>query len=131
MTSLLYKLAYHWQCTVYWYTRDCFTHDNLAIHFLAQIPVCMEPRPAASQHAVAQLQTQIVHLEDAHGLLDSAVAAAMRNSKPVYISVCCNLAGEVHPAFAGESLVTYFSCFYACSTATQPLCENCSAGTHA
>lgn len=63
----------------------------------------MKPMPTASQDAVAQLQTQIVHLEDAHGLLDSAVAAAMRNSKPVYISVCCNLAGEVHPAFAGES----------------------------
>jgi len=34
--------------------------------------------------------------------LDAAVAAAMRNSKPVYISVCCNLAGEVHPSFAGK-----------------------------
>lgn len=52
---------------------------------------------------VLLMQTQIVHLEDAHGLLDSAVAAAMRNSKPVYISVCCNLAGEVHPSFAGKS----------------------------
>ena len=92
----------------------------------------MKPMPTASQDAVAQLQTQIVHLEDAHGLLDSAVAAAMRNSKPVYISVCCNLAGEVHPAFAGETLVTYLSCFYLCSIASQPLySENCSAGTHA
>ena len=50
----------------------------------------------------ALLQTQIVHLEDAHSLLDEAVAAAMRNSKPVYISVCCNLAGEAHPSFAGK-----------------------------
>ncbi|DBA80991.1 TPA: Pyruvate decarboxylase 3 [Trebouxia sp. C0005] len=51
---------------------------------------------------VTCMQTQIVHLEDAHSLLDAAVAAAMRNSKPVYISVCCNLAGEVHPSFAGD-----------------------------
>ena len=52
------------------------------------------------------LQTQIVHLEDAYGLLDSAVAAAIRNSKPVYISICCNLAGEVHPSFAGKPFET-------------------------
>ena len=49
------------------------------------------------------MQTQIVHLEDAYGLLDDAVAAAIRNSKPVYISICCNMAGEVHPSFAGKS----------------------------
>lgn len=55
-----------------------------------------------SMRVVNVLQTQIVHLEDAHGLLDSAVAAAIRNSKPVYISICCNLAGEVHPSFAGK-----------------------------
>ena len=66
------------------------------LHISWPAPMCMKPLPTASQHAAAQLQTQIVHLEDAHGLLDSAVAAAMRNSKPVYISVCCNLAGEVH-----------------------------------
>ncbi|KAL3161234.1 Pyruvate decarboxylase 1 [Trebouxia sp. C0009 RCD-2024] len=48
------------------------------------------------------LQTQIVHIEDAYGLMDSAVAAAMRNSKPVYISICCNMAGEVHPSFGGD-----------------------------
>ena len=55
---------------------------------------------------LSPLQTQIVHLEDAHGLLDAAVAAAIRNSKPVYISVCCNLAGEVHPSFAGKLSLT-------------------------
>ena len=52
---------------------------------------------------VSMMQTQIIHLEDAYGLLDDAVAAAMRNSKPVYISICCNLAGEAHPSFAGKS----------------------------
>ena len=51
------------------------------------------------------LQTQIVHLEDAYGQLDAAVAAAMRNSKPVYISICCNLAGSAHPSFAGKLLL--------------------------
>lgn len=50
------------------------------------------------------MQTQIIHLEDAYGLMDEAVAAAIRNSKPVYISVCCNLAGEIHPSFAGKWL---------------------------
>lgn len=51
---------------------------------------------------VTCMQTQIVHLEDAYGQLDAAVAAAMRNSKPVYISICCNLAGSAHPSFAGD-----------------------------
>lgn len=58
------------------------------------------------------MQTQIVHIEDAYGLMDSAVAAAMRNSKPVYISICCNMAGEVHPSFGGKpSCASAKSCF--------------------
>ena len=51
------------------------------------------------------MQTQIVHLEDAYAQLDAAVAAAMRNSKPVYISICCNVAGCAHPSFAGKNLL--------------------------
>lgn len=59
-------------------------------------------------YGVLLMQTQIVHLEDAYGMLDEAVAAAMRNSKPVYISICCNVAGEVHPSFAGKSSCIVF-----------------------
>lgn len=61
----------------------------------------------ANLTSVSLMQTQIIHLEDAYGLLDDAVAAAMRNSKPVYISICCNLAGEAHPSFAGKSFYTF------------------------
>jgi len=45
-------------------------------------------------------QVVIKSLDTAHELIDRAIAAALRNSKPVYISVACNLAGLHHPSFA-------------------------------
>lgn len=70
--------------------------------------VCVDTRcMCVDLTCVSMMQTQIIHVEDAYGLLDDAVAAAMRNSKPVYISICCNLAGEAHPSFAGKSYYTF------------------------
>ena len=40
------------------------------------------------------------HLEDAHEQIDKAIATALRESKPVYISISCNLAAIPHPTFA-------------------------------
>lgn len=41
----------------------------------------------------------INHIEDAHALLDRAISSALRQRKPVYINIACNLAGEMHATF--------------------------------
>mmetsp|Transcript_17263 Transcript_17263/g.51667 ORF Transcript_17263/g.51667 Transcript_17263/m.51667 type:complete len:571 (-) Transcript_17263:327-2039(-) len=46
-------------------------------------------------------QTQINHLDEAHEMVDHCMASALRHRKPVYLNVCCNLAGETHPTFQG------------------------------
>lgn len=42
------------------------------------------------------------NLEDAHELIDTAISTALKESKPVYISVGCNLAAIPHPTFSRE-----------------------------
>lgn len=41
-------------------------------------------------------------LDNAHELVDRAFSIAIRESKPVYISVSCNLVGLSHPSFTQE-----------------------------
>lgn len=48
------------------------------------------------------LQAVVNNLEDAHELIDTAISTALKESKPVYISVGCNLAGIPHPTFVHE-----------------------------
>ncbi|KAK9080872.1 hypothetical protein SSX86_000014 [Deinandra increscens subsp. villosa] len=42
----------------------------------------------------------VKHLEDAHEFIDIAISTALKESKPVYISICCNLIP--HPTFNRE-----------------------------
>ncbi|KAI3752751.1 hypothetical protein L2E82_24788 [Cichorium intybus] len=42
------------------------------------------------------------NLEDAHELMDTAISTALKESKPVYISVGCNLSTIPHPTFSRE-----------------------------
>lgn len=49
------------------------------------------------------------NLEDAHEQIDTAIATALRESKPVYISVSCNLAGLSHPTFSREPVPLFIS----------------------
>ena len=42
------------------------------------------------------------NLEDAHELIDTAISTALKESKPVYISISCNLPGIPHPTFARD-----------------------------
>lgn len=42
------------------------------------------------------------NLEDAHELIDTAISTSLKESKPVYISVGCNLPGIPHPTFSRE-----------------------------
>ncbi|KAI5059407.1 hypothetical protein GOP47_0025726 [Adiantum capillus-veneris] len=47
-------------------------------------------------------QVVIQDLDTAHELIDSAISTALRESKPVYVSVSCNLPGLAHPTFSPE-----------------------------
>lgn len=41
----------------------------------------------------------IQNLDDAHEMVDRAISTAIAVSKPVYISVSCNLSSLPHPSF--------------------------------
>ncbi|PIA32969.1 hypothetical protein AQUCO_04200008v1 [Aquilegia coerulea] len=47
-------------------------------------------------------QVVVNNLEDAHEQIDTAISTALKESKPVYISISCNLPGIAHPTFAAE-----------------------------
>lgn len=55
------------------------------------------------QHVTCD-QVQVHHLDSAHEAVDHCMASALRQRKPVYINVCCNLAGKTHPTFEGISI---------------------------
>ena len=42
------------------------------------------------------------NLEDAHEWIDTAISTALKESKPVYISISCNLPGIPHPTFSRD-----------------------------
>ncbi|KAK4749516.1 hypothetical protein SAY87_026965 [Trapa incisa] len=47
-------------------------------------------------------QAVVNNLEDAHEQIDTAISTALKESKPVYISISCNLAAIPHPTFSHE-----------------------------
>lgn len=47
-------------------------------------------------------QVVITNLEDAHEQIDTAISIALKESKPVFISISCNLPGIPHPTFGRE-----------------------------
>ncbi|XP_043723987.1 pyruvate decarboxylase 2-like [Telopea speciosissima] len=47
-------------------------------------------------------QAVVNNLENAHELIDTAISTALRESKPVYISISCNLTSIPHPSFSRE-----------------------------
>ncbi|KAM0953195.1 putative pyruvate decarboxylase [Dioscorea sansibarensis] len=47
-------------------------------------------------------QAVVNNLDDAHELIDTAVSTALKESKPVYISIGCNLPAIPHPTFSRE-----------------------------
>ncbi|MCL7039736.1 hypothetical protein MKW94_007973, partial [Papaver nudicaule] len=48
------------------------------------------------------LEAIVNNLEDAHEQIDTAISTALKESKPVYISVGCNLSAIPHPKFSRE-----------------------------
>lgn len=49
-------------------------------------------------------QAVVNHLEDAHELIDTAISTALKESKPVYISLSCNLPAIPHPTFVRDPI---------------------------
>ncbi|MQM22715.1 hypothetical protein Taro_055771, partial [Colocasia esculenta] len=47
-------------------------------------------------------QAVVNNLEDSHELIDTAISTALKESKPVYISISCNLVAIPHPTFSRE-----------------------------
>ncbi|KAG0503246.1 hypothetical protein HPP92_003318 [Vanilla planifolia] len=54
-------------------------------------------------------QAVVNNLEDAHELIDTAIATALKKSKPVYISISCNLPAVPHPTLIREPVPFYIS----------------------
>ncbi|KAM4111893.1 hypothetical protein ACJW30_05G100100 [Castanea mollissima] len=52
-------------------------------------------------------QAVVNNLDDAHELIDTAISTALKESKPAYISIGCNLPGIPHPTF-GRDPVPFF-----------------------
>ncbi|KAK9168088.1 hypothetical protein Syun_000228 [Stephania yunnanensis] len=51
---------------------------------------------------VTCFQAVVNNLDDAHELIDTAISTCLRESKPVYISIGCNLAAVPHPTFTRD-----------------------------
>ncbi|XBI88488.1 hypothetical protein VPH35_026453 [Triticum aestivum] len=66
-------------------------HHTIGLPDFSQELRCFQP--------VTCHQVVINNLDDAHEQVDKAIATALRESKPVYISVACNLPGVSHPTF--------------------------------
>jgi len=47
-------------------------------------------------------QAVVNNLDDAHEQIDKAISTALKESKPVYISVSCNLAAIPHHTFSRD-----------------------------
>ncbi|KAG0469072.1 hypothetical protein HPP92_018400 [Vanilla planifolia] len=53
---------------------------------------------------VTCFQAVVTHIDDAHEQIDAAISTALKESKPVYISISCNLPGISHSIFGRESV---------------------------
>ncbi|KAH8493831.1 hypothetical protein H0E87_020551, partial [Populus deltoides] len=51
---------------------------------------------------VTCIQAVVNNLDDAHEQIDTAISTALKESKPAYISISCNLPGIPHPTFARD-----------------------------
>ncbi|KAM3347246.1 hypothetical protein ACQJBY_021301 [Aegilops geniculata] len=56
-----------------------------------------------------KLQAVVNNLEDAHEQIDTAISTALKESKPVYISISCNLPSIPHPTFSRHPVPFFLS----------------------
>ena len=57
-------------------------------------------------------QAVVNNLDDANELIDTAISTCLKESKPVYISISCNLSGVPHPTFARYPVPFYLAPTY-------------------
>ncbi|XP_027191883.1 pyruvate decarboxylase 1-like [Cicer arietinum] len=76
-------------------------HHTIGLPDFSQELRCFEP--------VTCHQAVINHLEDAREKIDTAIAISLRESKPVYISIACNLSTIAHPSFIHHSIPIYLT----------------------
>ncbi|KAJ7959839.1 Pyruvate decarboxylase [Quillaja saponaria] len=78
------------------YGTNRILHHTIGLPDFSQEIRCFQP--------VTCFQALINNLEDAHELIDTAISNALKESKPVYISISCNLQGIPHPTFSREPI---------------------------
>nr|CAB3459057.1 unnamed protein product [Digitaria exilis] len=76
------------------YGTNRVLHYTIGLPDFSQELRCFQP--------VTCHQAVVNNLDDAHEQIDRAISTALRESKPVYISVSCNLPGMPHPTFTAE-----------------------------
>uniref|UniRef100_A0A0D6QR85 pyruvate decarboxylase n=1 Tax=Araucaria cunninghamii TaxID=56994 RepID=A0A0D6QR85_ARACU len=76
------------------YGTNRILHHTIGIPDFTQEQRCFQ--------TVTCAQAIVKNLDDAHELIDHAIATALMESKPVYISISCNLPAIRHPTFSYE-----------------------------
>ncbi|KAH0638893.1 hypothetical protein KY290_036196 [Solanum tuberosum] len=76
------------------YGTNRILHHTIGLHDFSQELRCFQ--------TVTCYQAVLNNLDDAHELIDTAISTSLKESKPVYISVGCNLPGIPHPTFSRE-----------------------------
>uniref|UniRef100_A0A8R7RE42 pyruvate decarboxylase n=1 Tax=Triticum urartu TaxID=4572 RepID=A0A8R7RE42_TRIUA len=81
------------------YGANRVLHHTIGLPDFSQELRCFTP--------VTCYQAVVNNLDDAHEQIDKAISTALKESKPVYISVSCNLPAVPHPTFSRDP-VPYF-----------------------
>ncbi|GAU39599.1 hypothetical protein TSUD_384820 [Trifolium subterraneum] len=76
------------------YGTNRILHHTIGVPDFSQELQCFQ--------TITCFQAVVNNLEDAHELIDTAISTALKESKPVYISIGCNLPAIPHPTFARD-----------------------------
>ncbi|XP_078166178.1 pyruvate decarboxylase 2-like [Carex rostrata] len=74
--------------------KNCVLHHTIGLPDFSQELRCFQ--------TVTCYQAVVNNLEEAHKQIDKAISKALKESKPVYISISCNLPSISHPTFNPE-----------------------------
>eukprot|EP01018_Ginkgo_biloba_P012009 Gb_12301 [translate_table: standard] len=75
---------------------------NRILHHTLGLPDFTQERRCFQTVTCAQVTVN--NLDDAHEMIDYAISTALVESKPVYLSIGCNLPGIPHPTFSRDPL---------------------------
>ncbi|KAK3010184.1 hypothetical protein RJ639_010769 [Escallonia herrerae] len=78
------------------YGTNRILHHTIGLPDFSQELQCFQP--------VTCYQAVINNLEDAHEGIDRAISTALKESKPVYISIACNVSAIPHPTFSRDPI---------------------------